>query len=183
MVSNSNNIPPTQDAVMKSTFRKEGKGAVFAILFGTITSAVNVVFIQLWIDFVLFGSGPLSSLGVLLYFTLGSLFFTCTTMFALTRIFIKDDKFHVILGFWTMNLIAAVVTKSNPKEHMYNLFGVKRVDDTVEINIMIIKAGIILLWMFVTKMLGYHKMISRANNAKCESKVQTADPFAYALIV
>ena len=121
MVSNSNNIPPTQDAVMKSTFRKEGKGAVFAILFGTITSAVNVVFIQLWIDFVLFGSGPLSSLGVLLYFTLGSLFFICTTMFALTRIFIKDGIFHVILGFWTMNLIAAVVTKSNPKEHMYNL--------------------------------------------------------------
>ena len=185
MVSNSNSIPPTQDAEMKSTFRKEGKGVVFAILFGTITSAVNVVFIQLWmvLYFILFGSGPLSSLGVLLYFTLGSLFFICTTMFALTRIFIKDDKFHVILGFWTMNLIAAVVTKSNPKEHMYNLFGVKRVDDTVEINIMIIKAGIILLWMFVTKMVGYHKVISRANNAKCESKVQTADPFAYALIV
>ena len=82
-----------------------------------------------------------------------------------------------------MNLIAAVVTKSNPKEHMYNLFGVKRVDDTVEINIMIIKAGIILLWMFVTKMLGYHKVISRANNANCESKVETAEPFAYARIV
>lgn len=176
MVSNSNNIPPTQDAVMKSTFRKEGKGAVFAILFGTITSAVNVVFIQLWIDFVLFGSGPLSSLGVLLYFTLGSLFFICTTMFALTRIFIKDDIFHVILGFWTMNLIAAVVTKSNPKEHMYNLFGVKRVDDTVEINIMIIKAGIILLWMFVTKMLGYHKVISRANKPSVKARFKLPTP-------
>ena len=176
MVSNSNNIPPTQDAVMKSTFRKEGKGAVFAILFGTITSAVNVVFIQLWIDFVLFGSGPLSSLGVLLYFTLGSLFFICTTMFALTRIFIKDGIFHVILGFWTMNLIAAVVTKSNPKEHMYNLFGVKRVDDTVEINIMIIKAGIILLWMFVTKMLGYHKVISRANKPSVKARFKLPTP-------
>jgi hypothetical protein len=185
MVNNSNNIPPTQDAVMKSTFRKKGKGAVFAILVGMITSAVNVVFIQLWIVlyFILFGSGPLSSMGVLLDFILGALFFICTTMFALTRIFIKDNIFHVILGFWTMNLIAAVVTKSTPKEHMYNLFGMKRVDDTVEISILIIKAGIILLLMFVTKMLGYHKVISRANNVKCESKVETADPFAYAWIV
>lgn len=184
MVNNSNNVPPAQDAVMKSTFGKEGKGAVFAILFGMITSAVNVVFIQLWIVlyFVLFGSRPLSPLGVIVYFTSGALFFICTTVLTLTRIFIKDDIFHVVLGFWTMNLIAAVVMKNNPEDLMYNLFGVKRVDDTVEINIMIIKAGIILLWMFVTKMLGYHKVISRANNAKCESKVESADPFVYARI-
>ena len=52
----------------------------------------------------------------------------------------------------------------------------KRVDDTVEINIMIIKAGIILLWMFVTKMLGYHKVISRANKPSVKARFKLPTP-------